>query len=132
MYISLYSGLFSIIILIYFPPTGITNLKDTAYSTTSFTISWDHVVTTSLNCAEEEYLYYMVSLLYPNGTDLQINTTLNHINFKNLTEGTTYVITVKTASAITGAASLDSSNITVTTGTQAEKGSAHIILCLIP
>ena len=74
----------------------------------------------------------MVSLLYPNGTDLQINTPLNHINFKNLIEGTTYVITVTTVSAITGAASLNSSKITVTTGTQIEKGSAHIILYLIP
>jgi len=124
---SLGSSLLSSITINYFPLTGLTNLRGTAYSLTSVTISWDHVVATSFNCAEEEHLNYMVSLLYPNGTDLQISTTLNHINFKNLTKGTTYVITVTAATNITGAAS--SSQITVTTGTKLEKGSAHIILC---
>jgi len=80
----------------------------------SISISWDNAIP---NCEEEEHFFYLVDLLYPNGTLDKTNVTINHITFVNLTEGTTYVITVST----TGIAS-SSETINVTTATTQSEG----------
>ena len=81
----------------------------------SVSISWDNAIP---NCEEEEHLFYLVDLLYPNGTHVETNVTVNYITFENLTEGTTYVITVST----TGIASSSSETINVTTATTKSQG----------
>jgi len=97
--------------------TDLTNLKNTTYNMNSISIFWEVP-----NCEKAQHLFYFVDLLYPDGTHIETNITTNHnyLTFKNLTKGTTYVITVVAAST-TGVA-LSSEMINVTTANKQQEG----------